>query len=167
MTEAEIYKAVAPCSLLCHTCFGYEHSAVRYHAKKLFELYRGWYSGHYHAYMPEPNSVQRARLDAIQSFNEMLKGLYEGEACTGCHNCEGDCPGCIPGCVIPACTREHGVGFCGDCPDFPCDKAIPENIRQMWLDGSAYIKEHGYLDFFETHKDIAHFMHCYDKELED
>ncbi len=62
-----------------------------------------------------------------------------GECCTGCKKKQaGDCPGCIAAdgyvpewagsgrCRIHACAREHGVRFCGDCPDFPC-----EGIREM------------------------------------
>ncbi len=56
-----------------------------------------------------------------------------GECCTGCAKKQsGACPGCIEAdgrvpewagsgrCRIHACTRKHGVTFCGLCPDFPC-----------------------------------------------
>ncbi len=62
-----------------------------------------------------------------------------GECCTGCKKkLAGDCPGCIAAdgfvpeweesgrCRIHACAREHGVPFCGICPNFPC-----EGIREM------------------------------------
>ncbi len=62
-----------------------------------------------------------------------------GECCTGCKKkLAGDCPGCIAadGCVpewagsgrcrIHACAKEHGVDFCGVCPEFPC-----ADIREM------------------------------------
>jgi len=57
-----------------------------------------------------------------------------GESCTKCEKkLDGRCPGCIeadgyvPGwkesgrCKIHACTREHGVQFCGLCEKFPCE----------------------------------------------
>ena len=63
-----------------------------------------------------------------------------GESCRGCaKKADGICPGCIEAdgvvpewkdsgrCRIHACTREHGVSFCGLCELFPCDK-IPELI---------------------------------------
>ncbi|MBR5974276.1 MAG: histidine phosphatase family protein [Clostridiales bacterium] len=63
-----------------------------------------------------------------------------GEFCIGCGKKNaGECPGCIEAdgvvpewsdsgrCRIHACTREHGVQFCGLCAQFPCEK-IPELI---------------------------------------
>ncbi len=59
-----------------------------------------------------------------------------GETCTRCEKKkDGRCPGCIEAdgvvpewsesgrCKIHACTREHGVTFCGLCANFPCEKA--------------------------------------------
>ena len=61
-----------------------------------------------------------------------------GEFCTRCEKKkDGRCPGCIAAdgrvpewaesgrCKIHACTREHGVQFCGLCKEFPCER-IPE-----------------------------------------
>ena len=57
-----------------------------------------------------------------------------GENCAGCpKKQDGRCPGCIEAdgrvpewaesgrCKVHACTREHGVQFCGLCPEYPCD----------------------------------------------
>ncbi len=70
-----------------------------------------------------------------------------GEHCNGCDKkSNGLCPGCIEAdgvvpewagsgrCKIHACTRNHGVSFCGLCPAFPCD-----NIQQMmpWKQNAA------------------------------
>lgn len=62
-----------------------------------------------------------------------------GGCCTSCgKKLSGECPGCIeadgyvPGwaesgrCKVHACTREHGVCFCGLCEEFPCG-----NIEKM------------------------------------
>ena len=56
-----------------------------------------------------------------------------GECCAGCtKKAQGLCGGCIEtdghcqewaqsgGCPIHACTRRHGVPFCGLCSEFPC-----------------------------------------------
>ena len=56
-----------------------------------------------------------------------------GECCTGCpKKQDGRCPSCIEAdgrvpewaesgrCRIHACTRDHGVQFCGLCAEFPC-----------------------------------------------
>ena len=58
-----------------------------------------------------------------------------GECCTGCpKKTSGACPGCIEAdgrvpewadsgvCRVHACTRKHGVQFCGLCEEFPCEK---------------------------------------------
>ena len=58
-----------------------------------------------------------------------------GENCEGCpKKQDGRCPGCIEAdgyvpewaesgrCKVHACTREHGVQFCGLCAEFPCGK---------------------------------------------
>ncbi len=58
-----------------------------------------------------------------------------GECCVGCSKkLAGSCPGCIEAdgyvpewaesgrCKVHACTREHGVLFCGLCKEFPCKK---------------------------------------------
>ncbi len=63
-----------------------------------------------------------------------------GESCVRCPKKRtGECPGCIEAdgavpewadsgrCRIHACTRNHGVPFCGLCGEFPCGQ-IPELI---------------------------------------
>ena len=58
-----------------------------------------------------------------------------GECCEGCKKKQnGLCKGCIEAdgyvpewkesgrCRVHACTREHGVQFCGLCAEFPCDQ---------------------------------------------
>lgn len=64
-----------------------------------------------------------------------------GECCKGCKKMEsGICKGCIEAdgyvpewaesgrCKIHACTREHGVTFCGLCPLFPCEQ-LPKIVH--------------------------------------
>lgn len=56
-----------------------------------------------------------------------------GECCSGCRKkIDGICKGCIEAdgyvpewsesgrCKVHACTRDHGVRFCGLCSGFPC-----------------------------------------------
>ena len=58
-----------------------------------------------------------------------------GECCAGCpKKQDGRCPGCIEAdgrvpewagsgrCKVHACTRKHGVQFCGLCPEYPCNQ---------------------------------------------
>ena len=81
-----------------------------------------------------------------------------GECCTGCpKKQDGRCPGCIEAdgrvpewaesgrCKIHACTRDHGVQFCGLCAEFPCANLPsliswnPDIVEQM----TALRNEHG------------------------
>ena len=165
MTDEQLKNAVAPCGILCYTCFGYIDGGIPDHAKKLLELYRGWYSGHVTGYGDDPTPEQKEKLERIRIFIEMLKELtLEGrEHCDGCHKREGKHGGCIPGCIVPDCTKEHGVDYCAFCPSFPCEKEIPYG---GWLDANRYIKEHGLAEFFETHKNRAHYLDCVIDELE-
>lgn len=70
-----------------------------------------------------------------------------GEDCTGCaKRLAAACPGCIAAdgvvpewagsgrCRVHACTRSHGVPFCGLCAEFPCAglaQMIPWNPQIM------------------------------------
>ena len=73
-----------------------------------------------------------------------------GECCTGCpKKLDGRCPGCIEAdgrvpewaesgrCKVHACTRDHGVQFCGLCAEFPCAELSslihwnPDIVEQM------------------------------------
>ena len=57
-----------------------------------------------------------------------------GECCVACpKKLDGRCSGCIEAdghvpewaesgrCKVHACTRDHGVQFCGLCAEFPCE----------------------------------------------
>ena len=63
-----------------------------------------------------------------------------GECCVACKKKEeGLCEGCIEsdghckewaqskGCPIHKCAKEHNVGFCGLCSDFPCEW-LPQKV---------------------------------------
>lgn len=166
MTKEAIQNAIAPCSILCYTCFGYIEGGIRYHAKKLFELHKGWYSGHVKGYGEHPTEQQKDKLKRIELFNEMLKELYTKPECPGCLKCSGQSGGCLKGCIIPACAAEHGVLFCADCEAFPCDKEILPRIKKTWLEGNRYIKQFGFEKYFEDHKHIPHYHDCIDPNLE-
>ena len=83
-----------------------------------------------------------------------------GECCEGCaKKADGRCPGCIAAdgrvpewagsgrCPVHACTRAHGVRFCGLCAEFPCEKLPalahwnPDIIRHMEALRDAYRQE--------------------------
>ena len=166
MTREEMINAIGPCSILCYTCFGYINGGIREHAACLHELYKGWYEGHENVYKHDLTKERIEKLNRINIFNEMLEELYNKPGCEGCQTNCGEDGGCIKGCKIPKCTKERGIHFCADCAEFPCRKdAVPEGIRQRWLDGNTYIKEHGFEAWFENNKNIAHYIGQYDAAM--
>jgi hypothetical protein len=49
----------------------------------------------------------------------------EKVGCKGCREVKGKCP-VLPGeCHVYPCAEQHGVKFCCDCSDFPCDFLHP------------------------------------------
>jgi len=58
--------------------------------------------------------------------------------CEGCRNVEGKCRlmphlGMSSQCSNYECARAKGVQFCGDCPDFPCEKLHPMADKASFL----------------------------------
>lgn len=150
---------VAPCALLCYTCFGYCDGGVKHHAKCLYELYKGWYEGHVLGYGENPTPEQRKKLASIQDFNETLVKRQQAD-CPGCRRSMGTHGGCIPGCVVPACVKEHHVLYCADCPEFPCQRnegVFRPNVMKKWLEGNWYIREHGLEAYFEANRGVGHY----------
>ena len=58
---------------------------------------------------------------------DRLKIPPETAVCKGCRNQDGKVPaiGRFKPCRIYKCAVVHGLDFCGDCPDFPCDHFHP------------------------------------------
>ena len=84
-----------------------------------------------------------------------------GENCEGCEKKKsGACKGCIAAdgyvpewaesgrCKVHACARDHGVQFCGLCPEFPCGKLPslihwnPDIVIHLSALRDEYLKEH-------------------------
>lgn len=64
------------------------------------------------------------------SLAEKLGLAPEKVICEGCREIKGDCQvlrnyGFNGNCQIYRCVTGHGVEFCSDCIDFPCDKLHP------------------------------------------
>lgn len=150
---------VAPCALLCYTCFGYRDGAVKHHAQCLHELYKGWYEMRKKACGDTPTPEQQEKLDAIRAFSRELIKRQQAQ-CPGCRETMGHYGGCIPGCVVPACVGEHHVLYCAECPEFPCQRnegIFRPNVMKKWLEGNQYIREHGLAAYFEWKKDVGHY----------
>ena len=152
---------VAPCSLLCYTCTGFSEGVVARCAQALHRHLDGF--GELRGSGMEP--AQREEWDRYFADFRGTLGFLGAASCPGCR--KGAAQGCcIPGCPIPSCAKERGVDFCGECPDFPCEKAggffaaQGSGLRKVWEDGSRCLREIGAADYFEEKKDSSHYLHC-------
>lgn len=152
----KILNSIAPCSMFCSTCTGCKYGKISYHAKELLRLLNG------HEEFLDKNLKEKYRykLDEFKIFSKKLK-KYAYPKCPGCRDKRAN--GCsIKGCIIPDCIKDHNVHFCGECPEFPCNK-INEKIYkkttiEKWLNGNLKIKEYGVEKYYEENKDISHYI---------
>jgi len=158
MTKEQLLDRVPPCGLMCYTCPGFNEGAIAEHSAALLKLREG-----YREFLDErlPEEYRHV-LDEHDKYVEKLK-KDSTPSCPGCRKIDGKGPGCIKDCFIPKCTSEHGVDFCGECEDFPCNKIEDSNLygaeaKQGFYEGSLLIKEHGAEKFFEMKKDVSHYI---------
>ena len=156
ITLDKILDYVAPCSLLCYTCPVYKDGIIYHNAVSLSNYFVGYYD-----FMVE--NFPKEYMNAADDFSKFHKHLisYTQPMCDGCRN--KPAPGCsIKGCVIPSCTKDHGVSFCGECDKFPCnniDTSIyAQIVIELWLEGNTCIKKTGIKKFFEEKKNQSHYL---------
>lgn len=153
MTKEELLDRIPPCGLVCYTCPGFIHGAIKDHSEALLRLRESFreFLGKWTTDLTEYDKyIERLRTDSEPS-------------CPGCRKIDGKGRGCIKGCFIPACTKEHHIDFCGECSEFPCSKIKNSDIygkeaKQGFYEGSLLIKEHGADKFFEMKKDTSHYI---------
>ena len=99
--------------------------------------------------------------DAVESYSnfEGVLRMYSGGPCSGCRSTEHN--GCsIKGCFLLACTKSHGIDFCGECDEFPCKKTtelFEEEVYKQWLEGNQQIRDHGIESFWENNFENPHY----------
>lgn len=150
MNTKEILEKIAPCSLMCYTCEAYEKGIICDLARTLLSHMDGMKDFHE---KHNPNLVEKYNI-----FEEGLNRCSSG-ACSGCRNREHNVCS-IKGCFILDCTEQHDVNFCGECPEFPCEKPntiFEEEIYKQWLDGNQQIKKKGIEAFFESNYRKSHY----------
>lgn len=158
-SSAELLNLVAPCSLLCYTCPASKDGAIAKCAAQLCRYFEGYYDFN-DANLP---AQYRSWLPQFQDFYRRLE-KYSVRSCPGCRNNPTPGSGCIDGCVIPACAKEHGVSFCAECEQFPCSKAedflrgINQTIALDWQNGNQRIKQVGIAQYFEEKRLVSHYL---------
>jgi hypothetical protein len=159
MDKQELLHNVAPCSLFCYTCPALKDGAISECAKKLCNYFEGYYDFN-DANIPDQ---YRSWLSEFEAFYKNLSG-YTKSQCPGCRNNPSPGAGCIEGCIVPNCVKDHGVDFCADCSEFPCKKAkdffltINNVTANDWEKGNFRIREIGIENYFNEKKDISHYI---------
>jgi len=160
----KLLNMVAPCSMLCYTCMGCKDGAIATCAKKLYNYNKGVCE------FRGQHMSEDERKEWHSFFNQFQETLYNFSLseCPGCRNFPADVNP-FGGCIIHKCTLEHGVDFCADCSDFPCDKPkdfFDEKLLQVWENGNRRIQEIGAEAYFEEKKDTSHYSHYVESEKE-
>lgn len=117
-SKGDVLRAVAPCSMMCHTCPACQGGAVEKRAGELLALMEGMYEFN-DAMLPEKYG---GWLEGFRQFEDRLK-KYTVRSCPTCRETPEDGKGCIENCPVRMCYREKGVDFCAECDEFLCDKA--------------------------------------------
>ena len=158
MTKEELLDRISPCGLVCYTCPGFIHGAIKEHSEALLTLHKG-----FREFLDKqlPDEYRYVLAEHDKYIEKLQKDA--SPSCLGCRKIDGKAPACIKGCFIPTCTKEHSVDFCGVCDEFPCSKIEESDIfgkeaKQGFYEGSLLIKEHGAEMFFEMKKDISHYI---------
>ena len=157
-TKEELLHAVAPCSMMCHTCPGCQGGAIEETAKKLLKYFEGYYEFN-DTMLPEQ---YRGWLEQFDRFRAYL-GKYARRSCPTCRETPENGRGCIENCPVRSCYKGKGVDFCAECDEFPCEKA--KNffmnhhpiVAEDWEKGSVRIREIGIVAYFEERKEISHY----------
>ena len=158
MTREQLLDYVPPCGLMCYTCPAFQDGAIKEHSAALLKLNEG-YREFLDINLPEE---YRSFLSEYDKFIEKLERDAAPD-CAGCRKINGIGRSCIKDCFIPECTKTHGVDFCGECGEFPCGKVENSDIygreaKAGILEGSRLIKESGAEQYYETRKNISHYI---------
>ena len=134
-----IRARLAPCGLSCGHCLAYSGGPVQEAASALKQGLGPNF---------EPHAKRFEHMDPIfkeyAGFSRLLDFFATG-SCTGCRE-----QGCLfQACKVPACVREHGVDYCFECSDFPCDRhGMPDGLAERWRANNEKMAEIGVAAWF-------------------
>lgn len=170
MEKEKLLNYVAPCSLLCCTCMACKEGFLTDCAKRL----KNYCEGVCEFFCQNQSEEQQKETKAFfQNFDGALWNL-SGGSCNGCRNSDHSYgTGCIGGCPIPECVKKHGIDFCAECNEFPCQTVKDffasgnKTLIKVWENGNTRIKEIGAEAYFNEKKNISHYIHYKNKETDD
>ena len=149
-----ILNAIAPCAFCCMTCAAMENGIIAETSKKL-----RWYLDGYYEFSKKNLPLKyRAYSKKIKILTEQLENMSD-RTCGGCRNgANKKC--CIPDCFIPECAKLHHVDFCGECDEFPCNRAMDffkgETLVQ-WEIHNNQIQENGVENYYKDAVSRSHY----------
>lgn len=111
--------------------------------------------------MKMPKNALDLRLFAPCGMNCMVcyKHCYHKKPCAGCLAGDNGKPEHCRKCRIKDCVSGRGLGYCHQCPDYPCKqiKALEKSYRTRYgaslVENSRYVREHGLAAFMERQRE--------------
>lgn len=147
-----ILNAIAPCAFCCYTCNAMKGGIIEESSKTLNNYLEGYYE------FGKANRMPRKYIKKIKEFSEQLEKM-SARPCGGCRNGANEkC--CIPNCFILECAAKHGVDFCGECSEFPCESAetfFKDATLTQWKNNNERIKKYGAEDYFTYATSQSHY----------
>lgn len=153
-SKNEILDAVAPCAFCCFTCAAMKGGVLEETSVKL----RHYMEGYYEFNRKNLPFKYRAYSKKIKLLTEGLD-LLSNRPCRGCR-AGADPRCCIPNCFISECAERHEVDFCGECRDFPCEKALDffkGDTLAQWKFNNEMIKKGGVESYYEYACSHSHY----------
>lgn len=152
--RSEILDDIAPCGFCCFTCAAKKGGAIEESAARL----NCYLEGYYEFTKTNLPFKYRAYCKRIKTLTNELEHL-SSRKCGGCRS-GADEKCCIPDCVILQCAETHGVDFCGECSEFPCNKAgssLKGITLKEWRSNNEMIKKNGIEEYYKFAVSRSHY----------
>jgi len=139
-----VRELLSPCGLDCGACLANPEGPIARLARDLREALGGFadYAPRFAAFNPV--------FGRYPDFAALLDHLADNGTCPSCRS--GRC--LFQGCAVSRCTRERGLDYCSECPEFPCATAnLPFHLDTLWRKSTAAIREMGPEAYYAAIKD--------------
>jgi hypothetical protein len=138
LTYQQILGRLAPCGIDCQRCVMCADGVVQRTASDLSVALEGFDK------MAARMAEHASGLAGYEKFQQIL-GLLTEVTCTGCRVGGSS----LPFCAARTCFREHGVGYCFQCEDYPCaHNDYPEQFAQHWRAANDRMREVGVEQYY-------------------
>jgi len=142
MDLERLKASVAPCGLLCETCFAHVDGNIRRLSLELKEALDNFevYAKRFETLLGAP--IFRKYPD----FKEVLDYL----AAPNCQGCRQEQCRLFKNCGVRACHQRRQIDYCHQCDEFPCNRTrFDERLYKVWLSINEKIKQVGMAHYYE------------------